>query len=108
MMNRGRRARRAGRRDAALHRRDPSLQQGAAGCLLPRVEAGDIVLIGATRRTSFEVNSALLSRSKVPCLKALGLLSRSHYLRRTVDDDERGLGRLRWMAMTRPDSDREV
>src|SRR4051794_38015093 len=33
---------------------------------LPRVEAGDIILIGATTENpSFEVNAALLSRSKV-------------------------------------------
>ena len=33
---------------------------------LPRVEAGDIVLIGATTENpSFEINAALLSRSKV-------------------------------------------
>src|SRR5919197_4275061 len=39
---------------------------------LPRVEAGDIVLIGATTENpSFEVNAALLSRSKVFVLKAL-------------------------------------
>ena len=39
---------------------------------LPRVEAGDIVLIGATTENpSFEVNSALLSRSKVYVLQAL-------------------------------------
>ncbi len=40
---------------------------------LPRVEAGDIVLIGATTENpSFEVNSALLSRSQVFVLKAAG------------------------------------
>ena len=40
---------------------------------LPRVEAGDIVLIGATTENpSFEVNSALLSRSKVYVLQPLG------------------------------------
>ena len=39
---------------------------------LPRVEAGDIVLIGATTENpSFEVNAALLSRSKVFVLAAL-------------------------------------
>src|SRR3989337_1803211 len=39
---------------------------------LPRVEAGDIVLIGATTENpSFEVNAALLSRSKVFVLKGL-------------------------------------
>src|SRR5207248_10271570 len=37
---------------------------------LPRVEAGDIVLIGATTENpSFEVNAALLSRSKVFVLR---------------------------------------
>jgi putative ATPase len=50
---------------------------------LPYVEKGDIILIGATTENpSFEVNSALLSRSKVFALKALttaqitGLLER--------------------------------
>src|SRR5262249_26275048 len=39
---------------------------------LPRVEAGDIVLIGATTENpSFEVNAALLSRSKVFVLRSL-------------------------------------
>ena len=39
---------------------------------LPRVEAGDIVLIGATTENpSFEVNAALLSRSKVFVLHGL-------------------------------------
>src|SRR5512135_2314870 len=39
---------------------------------LPRVEAGDIVLIGATTENpSFEVNSALLSRSQVYVLEPL-------------------------------------
>ena len=39
---------------------------------LPRVESGDIVLIGATTENpSFEVNAALLSRSKVFVLKPL-------------------------------------
>src|ERR671932_555139 len=39
---------------------------------LPRVEGGDIVLIGATTENpSFEVNAALLSRSKVFVLRAL-------------------------------------
>src|SRR3954454_6844843 len=39
---------------------------------LPRVEAGDIILIGATTENpSFEVNAALLSRSKVFVLHGL-------------------------------------
>ncbi len=41
---------------------------------LPFVEKGDIILIGATTENpSFEVNSALLSRSKVYVLKSLNL-----------------------------------
>src|SRR5438067_7374925 len=39
---------------------------------LPYVERGDIILIGATTENpSFEVNAALLSRSKVYMLRAL-------------------------------------
>src|SRR5262249_25949314 len=62
---------------------------------LPRVEAGDIVLIGATTENpSFEVNSALLSRSKVYVLKALGVEEVVTILRRALQDRERGLGAL--------------
>src|SRR6186713_2692875 len=60
---------------------------------LPRVESGDIVLIGATTENpSFEVNSALLSRSKVHVLKPLTLDSMVQILKRAVADPERGLG----------------
>jgi putative ATPase len=60
---------------------------------LPRVEAGDIVLIGATTENpSFEVNSALLSRSKVHVLKPLAPSTVESILRRALADRERGLG----------------
>jgi putative ATPase len=60
---------------------------------LPRVESGDIVLIGATTENpSFEVNSALLSRSKVHVLKPLTPAAMVTILRRALDDKERGLG----------------
>ena len=60
---------------------------------LPRVEAGDIVLIGATTENpSFEVNAALLSRSKVFVLQALGTEQIAAILRRALVDTERGLG----------------
>src|ERR687886_640544 len=60
---------------------------------LPRVEAGDIVLIGATTENpSFEVNSALLSRSKVYVLQPLGPDAIVTILRRALEDPERGLG----------------
>ena len=62
---------------------------------LPRVEAGDIVLIGATTENpSFEVNSALLSRSKVHVLKPLEPSTVVTILRRALEDRDRGLGDL--------------
>ncbi len=61
---------------------------------LPRVESGDIVLIGATTENpSFEVNAALLSRSKVFVLKPLDEGAIVNILRRALTDAERGLGR---------------
>ena len=60
---------------------------------LPRVEAGDIVLIGATTENpSFEVNAALLSRSKVFVLRALTAEEVRLILSRALGDTERGLG----------------
>ena len=60
---------------------------------LPRVEAGDIVLIGATTENpSFEVNAALLSRSRVFVLQPLTTDDVTSILRRTLDDADRGLG----------------
>jgi putative ATPase len=60
---------------------------------LPRVEAGDIVLIGATTENpSFEVNSALLSRSKVYVLQPLGAEAVTRILTRAIEDADRGLG----------------
>jgi putative ATPase len=62
---------------------------------LPRVEAGDIVLIGATTENpSFEVNAALLSRSRVFVLRALTQDEITTLLRRALDDCEDGLGAL--------------
>ena len=60
---------------------------------LPRVEAGDIALIGATTENpSFEVNAALLSRSKVFVLQPLTPRETAVILRRALDDPDRGLG----------------
>jgi putative ATPase len=53
---------------------------------LPYVEAGDITLIGATTENpSFEVNSALLSRSKVVVLPALEREQVLQILKRAVE-----------------------
>ena len=60
---------------------------------LPRVEAGDIVLIGATTENpSFEVNAALLSRSKVFVLRGLDVDEVTAILTRALADPERGFG----------------
>ncbi len=60
---------------------------------LPRVEAGDIVLVGATTENpSFEVNAALLSRSQVFVLSPLSETEILEILRRALTDRERGLG----------------
>jgi putative ATPase len=61
---------------------------------LPRVEAGDIVLIGATTENpSFEVNAALLSRSKVFVLHGLTVDEVQVILERALADPERGVSR---------------
>ena len=61
---------------------------------LPRVESGDIVLIGATTENpSFEVNAALLSRSKVFVLKLLTEDAIVTILKTALADPERGLGK---------------
>lgn len=57
------------------------------------VESGAIVLIGATTENpSFEVNSALLSRSKVFVLESLTTDEVVSILKRALEDEVRGLG----------------
>ena len=60
---------------------------------LPHVEKGSVVLIGATTENpSFEVNAALLSRSRVYVLKPLDESAVVRILERARADAERGLG----------------
>jgi putative ATPase len=60
---------------------------------LPHVESGAIVLVGATTENpSFEVNAALLSRSRVFVVRALGEAEILEILRRALADADRGLG----------------
>jgi putative ATPase len=62
---------------------------------LPYVERGDVVLIGATTENpSFEVVSALLSRTKVYSLRALESSEIVTLLKRALDTAERGLGHM--------------
>src|SRR5438067_1745134 len=66
---------------------------------LPHVEKGNIRLIGATTENpSFEIISALLSRSRVYVLKPLTEDQIVTLLRRALSDDERGLGAVKLQA----------
>src|SRR5437660_6108432 len=61
--------------------------------LLPHVEEGLLVLIGATTENPFfSLTSPLLSRSTLFRLEALGAQDLRALLCRALDDDERGLG----------------
>ncbi len=63
--------------------------------ILPHVEHGVVTLIGATTENpSFEVNGALLSRSRVFVLKALSEAQILDLLQRALHDKERGLGQF--------------
>src|SRR3954471_12765253 len=60
---------------------------------LPYVESGDVVLVGATTENpSFELNAALLSRSRVVVLEPLSPQALKALLGRALADPERGLG----------------
>ena len=67
--------------------------KGQQDALLPHVEGGTVVLVGATTENpSFEVNAALLSRAKVVVLKALTPADLRLVVDRALADKERGLG----------------
>ncbi len=64
--------------------------------ILPYVEEGTVILIGATTENpSFEVNAPLLSRSRVVVLQALNDSDIETIISRAVSDDDRGLGNRR-------------
>jgi putative ATPase len=72
-----------------IHRFNKSQQDA----ILPHVERGTVILIGATTENpSFEVNAALLSRTRVFTLRALSDEDIQLVLRRALADSERGLG----------------
>jgi len=83
----------AGRRTIVFIDEIHRFNKAQQDAFLPRVEAGDIVLIGATTENpSFEVNAALLSRSKVFVLRGLNTEEVAAILSRALKDTERGLG----------------
>lgn len=64
--------------------------------LLPHVESGLITLIGATTENpSFEVISALLSRSRIFVLKGLEQTNLETIIDRALSDKERGVGKFK-------------
>jgi putative ATPase len=72
VMSDAERFRRAGRRTILFIDEIHRFNKAQQDAFLPYVERGDIILIGATTENpSFEVNAALLSRSKVFNLRAL-------------------------------------
>ncbi len=89
------RRRRTGRRTIVFVDEIHRFNRAQQDAFLPRVEAGDIVLIGATTENpSFEVNAALLSRSKVFVLQPLAVDAVEQILRRALVDPDRGLGKM--------------
>jgi putative ATPase len=89
------RRRHEGRRTIVLIDEIHRFNKAQQDALLSHVESGDIVLIGATTENpSFEVNAALLSRSRVVVLKPLGGEQLLQVLRQALADPERGLGGL--------------
>jgi putative ATPase len=87
--------RRAGRQTVLFVDEIHRFNKAQQDAFLPHVEAGTIILIGATTENpSFEVNSALLSRSKVYVLQAIGVDDLAPLLARALADPERGLGKL--------------
>ncbi len=70
--------------------------KGQQDYLLPFVEDGTLILIGATTENPyFEVNGALLSRSRIFELKPLEKDDIKKLLYRAVTDEERGMGTYR-------------
>jgi putative ATPase len=66
---------------------------------LPHVEKGNIRLIGATTENpSFEINSALLSRTRVYVLKPLTEEQIVLLIENALSDEERGLGKMKLHA----------
>jgi len=78
-----------------IHRFNKSQQDA----LLPHVESGAFILIGATTENpSFEINAALLSRCRVYRLERLDEQTLATLLQTALQDPERGLGarKIEW------------
>jgi len=93
VMSRAEGARRYGRRTIVFVDEMHRFNRAQQDAFLPHVEAGNILLIGATTENpSFEVIAPLLSRMKVYVLRALAEGQIVALLRRAIEDPERGMG----------------
>jgi putative ATPase len=89
------RARRIGQKTVLFIDEIHRFNKAQQDAFLPYVERGDVVLIGATTENpSFEVVSALLSRTKVYPLHALEVEEIIGLLRRALNSENHGLGHL--------------
>ena len=96
VMAKAERARHYGRRTIVFVDEVHRFNRAQQDAFLPHVEAGNILLIGATTENpSFEVIAPLLSRMKVYVLHALAEEQIAELLRRAIADPVRGLGKDR-------------
>ena len=92
VMEEASRARRRGRRTLLFVDEIHRFNRAQQDAFLPFVEAGDIVLVGATTENpSFELNGALLSRLRVIILPALTEEDLILLMKRALADPTRGL-----------------
>src|ERR1700691_781407 len=84
---------RTGRRTVLFIDEIHRFNKGQQDAVLPHVENATITLLGATTENpSFEVNAALLSRSRVIRLEALEADDLRRLIERALSDPDRGLG----------------
>jgi putative ATPase len=95
VMSEAERARQYGTRTIVFIDEIHRFNRAQQDAFLPHVEKGNIRLIGATTENpSFEINSALLSRTRVYVLQLLTEDQIVALLRRALADRERGLGEM--------------
>ncbi|MGE5481706.1 MAG: replication-associated recombination protein A [Bacteroidota bacterium] len=86
----------SGRRTIVLVDEIHRFNRAQQDALLPAVEDGTIILIGATTENPFfSVNAPLLSRAQIFRLRSLTRDEMREILWRAIKDSERGLGKLR-------------
>ncbi len=99
VMSEAERGRHLGRRTIVFIDEVHRFNKAQQDAFLPHVEAGNIILIGATTENpSFEVIAPLLSRTRVYVLQALNEDQLVTLLRRALTDAERGLGKENILA----------